>query len=780
MGRTTATLQTNIDNLSSSVSSILTAPSITGEASFSSSLLLSQISAPSDTDDRLYNVGGTLYFNGSTFVNSSSLFGKSWEINSSGFLAPTTTLKLLLNQATSTLFSANQAWFGGTATTTITNTGFVGVATSSPFAQLSVNSEAGLTPFVIGSSTATSFIVDKNGNVGVGTSMPVSKLDIHGTSTAHSFAFSGNSNTWELRGRGADVATWGVPYFRSTITNSPTSLDVMPNGTGGGQVTGKAWIDICNSDLSPTNSNDFSCLLLAAGSDSLRVGTHHGGNGTALPLSIWGSSIGFALDQFTNDSVGIDSTGLRIYDNTGANQFWWFYSGGTRIKDTHVLGWSGSDIGSPDTGLARNTTGILEVNNGTKGTLAGLTLGTLTTIGNVGIGSTTPSKTLAVDGELQVGTPQIVVSGTMAPDYTGTYTYIGVYNYHKYYQLSGVGYVWWNTSGWWEISASLGVATNDFYSFDTSRGIYPPFGSWTGRNGASGTLKTSAGTDSHLAVDSSGNITTGGILTVNGIGNNSLVGNVGIGTTSPWTKLGVNGTVAMPALSSDSTGYYACVNTSTGQLSTSTDPCGASSEQYKENIRDIGYGLDEVMMLRPVMFQYKESYIKDRREKLGFIAEDVDLILPEVVTRDMDNDIQGLDYPKFTSVLVKAVQEIWLKISPMLAWFQGDTFQVQGNICVDDTCMTKEQFKEMMLRSGVGATQTVGGSATSPVVGEVESEAPGEVLGEDEENEVSEKATSISEVIEEVATSTDEIIDTTKEIIEESEEESGIEKENED
>jgi hypothetical protein len=35
--------------------------------------------------------------------------------------------------------------------------------------------------------------------------------------------------------------------------------------------------------------------------------------------------------------------------------------------------------------------------------------------------------------------------------------------------------------------------------------------------------------------------------------------------------------------------------------------------------------------------------------------------------------------------------------------FVGD-LQIEGQVCVDDTCVTKDQFKEMILRSGVGAT----------------------------------------------------------------------------
>jgi hypothetical protein len=158
----------------------------------------------------------------------------------------------------------------------------------------------------------------------------------------------------------------------------------------------------------------------------------------------------------------------------------------------------------------------------------------------------------------------------------------------------------------------------------------------------------------------------------------------------------------------DSTGYYACVNTTTGQLATSTTACGASSERFKENITPLTYGLAQVLALRPVSFDYKASYIPNSTKQLGFIAEEVNLLMPELVATDATGQIQGLDYPKFTSVIVKAVQEVNIKIDGMLAqiskvltWFSDDgKFKVQNDICVDDTCVTKEQFKHILLQAG--------------------------------------------------------------------------------
>lgn len=73
--------------------------------------------------------------------------------------------------ASSTLESANFAEFGGTATTTFLTDGRVGIGSTTPWANLAVNATAGIASnrFAVGSSTATSFLIDNSGAVLIGT-----------------------------------------------------------------------------------------------------------------------------------------------------------------------------------------------------------------------------------------------------------------------------------------------------------------------------------------------------------------------------------------------------------------------------------------------------------------------------------------------------------------------------------------------------------------------------------------------------------------------------------
>jgi hypothetical protein len=216
-------------------------------------------------------------------------------------------------------------------------------------------------------------------------------------------------------------------------------------------------------------------------------------------------------------------------------------------------------------------------------------------------------------------------------------------------------------------------------------------------------------------------------------------------------------------LVNDSTGYSVCANTTTGQIATSTTACGASSAQFKKNIEDITYGLDAVMQLRAVSFDYKDSYIQDGPSQLGFIAEEVDLVIPELVARDIDGNIKGLDYPKFTSVLVKAIQEMNLNLATIASttasstpesesfatsfftsvfakltqWFESaengianlfvGSVKARDTVCVGETCVTEDQLKALLEMAGNQNAPAGGGEeppAEEPPVEEPPAEEP--------------------------------------------------------
>ncbi|MGE4351950.1 MAG: tail fiber domain-containing protein [Bdellovibrionales bacterium] len=92
-----------------------------------------------------------------------------------------------------------------------------------------------------------------------------------------------------------------------------------------------------------------------------------------------------------------------------------------------------------------------------------------------------------------------------------------------------------------------------------------------------------------------------------------------------------------------------------------TGAAGALSDiRHKDNIHDLAAGLEVVSKLRPVSFTWKEPSDSGMKgEQLGFIAQEVEEILPQVVLTQNDKDkTKGLKYTEFLPVLTKAVQEL--------------------------------------------------------------------------------------------------------------------------
>jgi hypothetical protein len=81
-----------------------------------------------------------------------------------------------------------------------------------------------------------------------------------------------------------------------------------------------------------------------------------------------------------------------------------------------------------------------------------------------------------------------------------------------------------------------------------------------------------------------------------------------------------------------------------------------SDARLKRNVTDLGYGLHEVLQLRPVSYEWRDH--SDGRRHLGLIAQDVQRVVPEaVVAGDGPRATLGMAYTDLVPVLVKAIQE---------------------------------------------------------------------------------------------------------------------------
>ena len=103
-----------------------------------------------------------------------------------------------------------------------------------------------------------------------------------------------------------------------------------------------------------------------------------------------------------------------------------------------------------------------------------------------------------------------------------------------------------------------------------------------------------------------------------------------------------------------------------------------SDGRIKTDREPIQYGLKTVMSIEPLQYFQHNSFndedgnlvISDKGDKsIGLVAEDVEKIIPEIVTPpgDYEKDLYAIDYGKLTAVLIKAVQEQQLMIEGLEA-----------------------------------------------------------------------------------------------------------------
>lgn len=145
-------------------------------------------------------------------------------------------------------------------------------------------------------------------------------------------------------------------------------------------------------------------------------------------------------------------------------------------------------------------------------------------------------------------------------------------------------------------------------------------------------------------------------------------------TTVPSTNIGViqrtsNGMEVGGTLTSNidngdnlglSTRRWIAVYATNGTINT-------SDAREKQAIQPLGYGLAQVMQMKPVSFEWKT--MPEQGRKIGFLAQDLQTLLPEVVAdkeirRDENNQIiskpaerLGVYYSDIIPVLTKAIQE---------------------------------------------------------------------------------------------------------------------------
>jgi hypothetical protein len=95
-----------------------------------------------------------------------------------------------------------------------------------------------------------------------------------------------------------------------------------------------------------------------------------------------------------------------------------------------------------------------------------------------------------------------------------------------------------------------------------------------------------------------------------------------------------------------------------------------SDVRLKDNIRSALDGLSTIMSLRPVRFDWKEGYGNGRKNQLGFVAQEVETVFPDAVdemkiSNASDEAFKTVGPSAFIPVLVKAIQELAAELNEL-------------------------------------------------------------------------------------------------------------------
>jgi len=276
--------------------------------------------------------------------------------------------------------------------------------------------------------------------------------------------------------------------------------------------------------------------------------------------------------------------------------------------------------------LYANTTGIRNTSIGYKSLTANTTGGENSASGHGGLFSNTTGSNNTAIGS------QALLSNTTASNNTAVGYQAG------YSQTTSPDNVFMgNKAGY---STSTGSGSNTFI------GQQAGYSHTTGQNnqffGGGAGYYISTGSKNSILGAYSGN--QGG-LDIRTSSNHIVLSD---GDGNPRAYWNASGHVFFP-LVRGSAGTYAARFTGSLELTVDT-----SSARYKDNIRDSIYGLADLLKIQSRQFEYKD----DGRSDVGFIAEEMVEVIPEVVAIDKQGRPDAVSYDRLVSVCVKAIQEL--------------------------------------------------------------------------------------------------------------------------
>ncbi|MDL2313281.1 tail fiber domain-containing protein, partial [Bacteroidales bacterium OttesenSCG-928-B11] len=174
-------------------------------------------------------------------------------------------------------------------------------------------------------------------------------------------------------------------------------------------------------------------------------------------------------------------------------------------------------------------------------------------------------------------------------------------------------------------------------------------------------------------------------------------GNVGIGTTNPSVKLQIAGggnyikidPVNLSGIGSNIGALYFWESTTGFNKLYGSTYYNHSDERSKENILSIENAISILKRISGYSYFFKDASIETRQREFGVLAQQVEKVLPELVsTVQMENDqeVKLVNYAGFIPFLIEAIKEQQIEIETLQQKIEE----------LEKCCQTKEEGKNIL------------------------------------------------------------------------------------
>lgn len=140
-----------------------------------------------------------------------------------------------------------------------------------------------------------------------------------------------------------------------------------------------------------------------------------------------------------------------------------------------------------------------------------------------------------------------------------------------------------------------------------------------------------------------------------------------------------------------------------GTIYSSNSTINTSDSRLKTNIENSVYGLQAVLRMRPVTYNWKKE--PTTNHMVGFIAQEMEQIVPEAVEAPRTaGEYYGMKYTELIPVLTKAIQEQQAQIEALKV--ANSELQAQASELRDVKASLQSLAEQVQLLQANGSTAT--------------------------------------------------------------------------